>query len=421
MGRKRQASTFASELERGVSIRTYATGMQVFQIQFSYRGQTCKEVLPGLDVSQKTNQRYANNLKASIELAKTKGTFKYSDFFPNSPKVAIFEPIELKKQLTIAQCIDIWLETTKRTIQGSSAETYEKQARLIKDEFGKLSMLELAADPSPIREWIKSKNVTVKTMRNYLRPLRQIFDDAMGADLLQYNPIDRINLKKLIAKADQNSDYIADPLSPSEINAFLACAKEARPHWVNYFQFMFYTGLRPSEAYALKWENVDLKAGLINISGAVVQRTEKAENKTAASKRVLFLLPKALEALQSAYALRAISPYVWLRPNYRPITDYEHTDRPWKFIQQEAKIRPRNQYQSRHTFCSCQVMAGNNLFFIAGQLGHTDTEMITKVYGKWIESPTGFNEDYSSFRVELAQNKASSIRAPFTRQSFSNT
>lgn len=48
------------------------------------------------------------------------------------------------------------------------------------------------------------------------------------------------------------------------------------------------------------------------------------------------------------------------------------------------EIKYRNPYQIRHTFASMLVSQGENTFKIAKYLGHKDTEMVTKIYGKYV-------------------------------------
>jgi integrase len=43
-------------------------------------------------------------------------------------------------------------------------------------------------------------------------------------------------------------------------------------------------------------------------------------------------------------------------------------------------------YQSRHTYASMMLSAGENPMWVAKQLGHKDRTMIAKVYGRWMPS-----------------------------------
>ena len=50
----------------------------------------------------------------------------------------------------------------------------------------------------------------------------------------------------------------------------------------------------------------------------------------------------------------------------------------------KAKVRNRNLYQTRHTYASSLLSAGENLFYAAKKMGHKDTSMVIRNYGKWI-------------------------------------
>ena len=61
----------------------------------------------------------------------------------------------------------------------------------------------------------------------------------------------------------------------------------------------------------------------------------------------------------------------------------------WAPIIKRAGIRYRNAYQSRHTYACWSLSAGANPNFIATQMGHTDAQMVYKVYGKWMSEKSG--------------------------------
>lgn len=49
-----------------------------------------------------------------------------------------------------------------------------------------------------------------------------------------------------------------------------------------------------------------------------------------------------------------------------------------------AGVRYRRPYQTRHTFASMMLTAGESPIWIAAQMGHADTGMIYRKYGRWI-------------------------------------
>jgi integrase len=49
-----------------------------------------------------------------------------------------------------------------------------------------------------------------------------------------------------------------------------------------------------------------------------------------------------------------------------------------------AKVEYSNLYQMRHTYASMLLPNGENILWVASQLGHVGTEMVIRTYGKWI-------------------------------------
>jgi len=50
----------------------------------------------------------------------------------------------------------------------------------------------------------------------------------------------------------------------------------------------------------------------------------------------------------------------------------------------KAGVRYRNPYQTRHTYASMMLSGGENIMWVASQMGNVETEMVMKTYGKWI-------------------------------------
>lgn len=50
----------------------------------------------------------------------------------------------------------------------------------------------------------------------------------------------------------------------------------------------------------------------------------------------------------------------------------------------KAGVRYRRPYQTRHTYASMMLSAGEHPMWVAKQMGHTDWTMIARVYGRWM-------------------------------------
>ena len=378
MGRTR-----SEKIERGVRVRTYASGKRAIEIQFQFRGVTCKEMLSRLNPDKKGDQRYAINLKAEIENAIERQTFRYTDYFPNSRRARLFG--HAVSTVTIQDLLNEWLKDIERTHPHSTYRCYRKSCNAhLLPKFGSIRARELT--PQQIREWIRSRTGTLKSIRNDLTPLRAVLDRALNDDIIDRNPLDKIKVSKLVSRHQARTDYEVDPFTEDEIKAVLEVAVDYDPRVRNLLQFAFYSGLRTSELFGLMWGDVDWLHAVVRVQRAVVERKVK-ETKTKAGIRDIILLPSALEALKDQKQYSFVGgDFVFVRPKDRgSFVDYEHLERPWKHILKRAKVRYRNPYQTRHTYASQLLSGGENQLFVAQQMGHKTTEMIMRHYGRWVE------------------------------------
>ena len=292
MGRTR-----SEKIERGVRVRTYASGKRAIEIQFQFRGVTCKEMLSRLNPDKKGDQRYAINLKAEIENAIERQTFRYTDYFPNSRRARLFG--HAVSTVTIQDLLNEWLKDIERTHPHSTYRCYRKSCNAhLLPKFGSIRARELT--PQQIREWIRSRTGTLKSIRNDLTPLRAVLDRALNDDIIDRNPLDKIKVSKLVSRHQARTDYEVDPFTVDEIKAVLEVAVDYDPRVRNLLQFAFYSGLRTSELFGLMWGDVDWLHAVVRVQRAVVERKVK-ETKTKAGIRDIILLPSALDAFCLLY------------------------------------------------------------------------------------------------------------------------
>ena len=76
--------------------------------------------------------------------------------------------------------------------------------------------------------------------------------------------------------------------------------------------------------------------------------------------------------------------WIFLAPDGDPWRGDGQLRNVWTKVLKKADVDYRNPYQMRHTYASLLCSAGENLHWIANQMGHSDTTMVGRVYGKWI-------------------------------------
>ena len=156
----------------------------------------------------------------------------------------------------------------------------------------------------------------------------------------------------------------------------------------NMFQFLFWTGLRTSELVALLWRDIDFVKGTVKISRAKTQASVSPEiTKTKKGTRTVKLLQDALDALiaQKAHTFLAGGAVFLNHFDGQPWKgDRRIRENAWIPALKKAGVRYRYPYQTRHTYASMMLTAGEEPLWLAQQMGHSDTTMIYRNYASWI-------------------------------------
>lgn len=348
------------------------------EITFMYRGVRCRERITLKPTA--TNLKKAEQHKAAIEHAISIGTFDYSVTFPGSTRAAKFVP-EASRE-TVNGFLTRWLEAKEKHVASSTFDGYRKLVTLrLIPALGDTMLVDLKR--KAVRDWLDTLEVSNKTLSNIQSCLRSALNDATEEELIELNPLAGWTYSRKAAPAKEDD---VDPFSPEEQQAVLgALSGQAR----NMMQFALWTGLRTSELVALDWGDIDWLREEVMVSRAMTQAGKgKAEStKTAAGRRSVKLLRPAMEALkaQKSHTFLADAE-VFQNPRTleRWAGDGPIRKTMWVPAMKKAGVRYRRPYQTRHTYASMMLSAGEHPMWVAKQMGHTDWTMIARVYGRWM-------------------------------------
>lgn len=210
-----------------------------------------------------------------------------------------------------------------------------------------------------------------------MKPLRQILNEA--ADRYNYTTAFR-NIKPLKIK---RSDVM--PFSLDDVQRILTTVRE---DFRNYFTVRFFTGMRTGEAHGLKWKYVDFERRLIYVRESIVLG-EEDELKTDGSNRDIQISQLVFDALQAQQQVtNGKSEYVFCNQVGKPIDNKNFINRVWSPLLRHLGLAHRKAYQMRHTAATLWLAAGEAPEWIARQLGHTSTEMLFRVYSRYVPNLT---------------------------------
>ncbi|MFB4370059.1 MULTISPECIES: tyrosine-type recombinase/integrase [unclassified Pseudomonas] len=180
-----------------------------------------------------------------------------------------------------------------------------------------------------------------------------------------------------------------------------------------------FSGLRISEALALRWEDINGGSALLTVVARLRWASIEERTKTGRDRFVL-LNQRALRALwfAKAYADRRLlgigriksTPYIFPRSKgqeyVRQTSDIHYK---WRPTLKDLGIRHRRPYNCRHTYATICLMSDMKPAFIAQQLGHS-VQMLLSTYARWINSTSDWGEmskldiDIKSVSVQKARS-----------------
>ena len=221
-----------------------------------------------------------------------------------------------------------------------------------------------------------AKGMAPSTIRNSLDPLRVLYRRAVVRDLVTVNPTDGLEVP-----ADRDTDPMRFA-SREEAAALIAALPEGeRALWAT----AMYGGLRRGELRALRWSDVDLADGLIEVQRAWDDNDGEQTPKTKGSQRRVPIVP-ALSALLGAHegkTKRAASDLVFGRSASEPFTPSTVRKRAlaaWSGV--KPALDPITLHQCRHTFASLMIASGANAKALSVVMGHASISITFDRYGK---------------------------------------
>jgi len=378
-------------------------------IDFYFASVRCREqtALPDTAANRKRLQKVLDRIEAEIAA----GTFQYRSFFPNSRNAAKFDApapsaaalhVPAPAQPAVVQVpatplfkdfAEIWYAEKEIEWRRSYKATLRAvlDGKLIprfgEQEVGRITkadVLAYRAELGKVTARGKETSLSAARINKMLNPLRQILNEA--ADRYDFRtPFHSI--KQLRIKRTD-----VDPFSLDEVKRIL---ETLRADFRDYFTVRFFTGMRTGEVDGLKWKYVDFDSRLILVRETVVNG-EDEYTKTDGSQRDIRMSQLVFDALKRQQAATGkLSEFVFCNRLGKPLDHKNVTNRVWYPLLRHLGLKKRRPYQCRHTAATLWLAAGEAPEWIARQLGHTTTEMLFRVYSRYVPNLT--RRDGSAF------------------------
>lgn len=219
--------------------------------------------------------------------------------------------------------------------------------------------------------------------------IKGCFQQAWEAEMINRSPCIGLKQPKTSQKIDRR------PLTNEELRYFMEAIQTH--HKGAFFGILYACGLRPGEARALTWFNINMEKKTLTITQAFAEKTNEIKPpKTEAGKRTIPIPDWYIDILKQIP--RTDCPYVFHTDRGNPI-DSTRCNRVWKTLLREMEIKAgatlyRNKiimysgiigqdltpYNLRHTYATELVKKGVDIKTAQYLLGHSDIRVTMNIY-----------------------------------------
>lgn len=290
------------------------------------------------------------------------------------------------QQITLDEWLAYWLEEiAKPKLRPSTHQAYAILVRHINETLGRVRLDKVA--PEHVEKVQRDLPLAPATVLKAHRVLSRALKVAEQRGKIARNPATLVDAPTLPHQE-------ANPLTAQDAKAVLQVAKDRRnsPRWT----VALALGLRQGEALGLRWEDVDLEAGVIHVRHTLQRSingsgTRLGEPKTKKSNRSIPLPDSLRSALRSHRAQQAKDRLTlgssWVSD---PLGDFvfttakgthvshqpDHAE--WKKILTLAEVPAARLHDARHTAATLMLVQGVPARVVMEILGHSTIQMTTR-------------------------------------------
>ena len=320
-------------------------------------------------------------------------------------------------RITLADYIDQWLERQKPRLRLRTHEVYSDWLRLnVKPRLGKRQLQSVTVDDvagligsmakgerfvekDGQLEKVDGKPFAAWTIRGVVTVLGRVLGSATRDGLIPANPVRR--LEKGERPATMRREFPS--LDRDGIGKLIAKTPE-RYRLIVAVTVM--TGLRQGESLGLRWQDVDVNAGVLRVRHQLDRSGELVEPKTQAAKREIPIPPSLGRALtvhkQEAFAKRRAKPtdFVFASESGGPMHRRNMVRRGLDLGIADAKLPHLSWHDLRHVAASALIAEGATVPYVARVLGHASPAITMSTYAH--EFARAEHADRTRERMEAA-------------------
>lgn len=323
----------------------------------------------------------------TVRGSKTKARRRLTDM----QKAADDGALPVNEAGTVDAYLDSWLRTVAQRVRPRTLTSYKETLdRYVRPHLGKLRLAKL--QPAHVADMLlvlTEGEYSPRTVRKAREVLRNALESAYGAGYIRDNPARGPVVRDALPKDERKERRW---LKGDDLVAFLDAAEDDRLH--AYWLVLLFGGLRPEEALALRWDDVDLGTATVHVRRVLADKDKPFPTyrppKSKQSRRDVVLPAVAVDALRAhrkrqleermAAGAWADESLVFTTEAGEPLRQWQ-THAGFKGIVTAAELDGLRIYDLRHSNASLLLASGEGLKAVADRLGHSTITLTADTYG----------------------------------------
>jgi integrase len=292
--------------------------------------------------------------------------------------------------LKVGEYLDRWLsDSVSDTVKATTFERYEQITRLhLKPALGRVKLKALT--PAHVRGLYREKleaGSPARTVRYVHTTLHKALKQAVMDGLIPRNATEAV-------RPPQPTREEMHPLTPEHAKHLLKVAHETGDRLEALYALAVHTGLRQGEVLGLKWDDVDLDDGSLQVRRTLAITKDGpvfTTPKTAGSRRSVKLTSKATDALRSHLtrqlaeidrvgSLWSENGLIFASETGEPLDRRTVTNMKFKRLLKRAGL-PQIRFHDLRHMCATLLLTRNvNPKIVSEMLGHSTIAITLDIY-----------------------------------------
>jgi integrase len=287
---------------------------------------------------------------------------------------------------SVEQFFRSWLVDLRDRVKPRTHERYEGQVRLhVTPVIGKLPLRKVT--PQHIADLLASRREShsAASVVHLRTVLRSAFAQAVKWNLIARNPVDAVSSPRpqrrpMTVLSPAQSQILIQETDGTEMGTL--------------YRMALHTGMRQGELLALRWRDVDLSQGLIDVNATLVRtggQWLRSSTKSKAGTRRVAMAPTLRSALSRHRALQAerlLAMGIRIDDDSllftdgwgNPLNGAHITERSFKPLLRSLELPAVRFHDLRHAFASMMLSQGVRVDLVSQMLGHASAVTTLSVY-----------------------------------------